>query len=239
MEKKPSQFWIEYKFDFFDKRQPMAFTVLMDKKTLNAISPEGSSEEPWTKLDFCKCSVCPLDSEKVRNCPIAYNISGLAKKFSDIFSVEEADITVRVEDRSYYKKDTVQQGLRSVLGIYLAASGCPHMEILKPMARFHLPFASMEETIYRHASNYLLGEYFEYLESGKMDFKFENIITKYRNIDKVNHGICNRIEFATDKDASKNALVILNVIGVIMHLELEANLNSLKYIFKSESSFKV
>jgi len=225
-------FWIEYKFEFPDKREPIDFLVLFDKNTLVALPPTGSSEESWTRLDFCKCEICPLDSEKVRNCPIAYNISGLAKKFSDFYSIDEVNITVTVDERSYFKRDTVQQGLRSILGIYLAASGCPHMSILKPMARFHLPFASMEETVYRHTSNYLLGEYFEWLESGKADFSFKDMVIKYENIDKVNHGICTRIEYTTEKDASKNALVILNVIGVIVNLELEANLNSLKYIFK-------
>ena len=37
----------------------------------------------------------------------------------------------------------------------MALSGCPVLEQLKPMARFHLPFASVEETIYRAASMYL------------------------------------------------------------------------------------
>ena len=48
----------------------------------------------------------------------------------------------------------------SLIGIYMVTSGCPIMDKLRPMARFHLPFASTEETIYRAISTYLLGQYF-------------------------------------------------------------------------------
>ena len=164
---KEKYIWIEYIFDFDEPRRDKKFLVLLDKKTLIALSPENCSkpenEKNWTDLDFHKCEICPLSKDTVKSCPIAYNISGLAEEFSEIYSIEQVNITVNTEERSYFKRDSVQQGLRSILGIYLATSGCPHMEILKPMARFHLPFASMEETIYRQVSNYLLSQYFEFI----------------------------------------------------------------------------
>ena len=33
------------------------------------------------------------------------------------------------------------------------------MESLKPMVRFHLPFATVEETVFRSVSTYLLSQY--------------------------------------------------------------------------------
>lgn len=222
---------IEYVFQIKD-HEDKKFKVTLDKNTLIAKSPEGSSEQDWTRLNFAKCEICPLSSRKVRNCPIAFNISGLAKEFSEFFSIHESLITVNVAERSYVKKDTVQQGLRSILGIYLATSGCPYMEILKPMARFHLPFASVEETIYRHSGNFLLGEFFKYVDKGQIEINMQKLIGIYDDINVVNTGICARIEKITEGDANKNALIILNVIGLMLKMELEGNLKSLKYLFE-------
>jgi hypothetical protein len=231
MAKKAGNIWIEYVFQIKD-HDDKKFRVVLDKNTLIAKSPAGSTEQDWTRLNFAKCEICPLSSRQVRNCPIAYNISGLATEFSQFYSIHESLITVNVAERSYVKKDTVQQGLRSILGIYLATSGCPHMEILKPMARFHLPFASVEETIYRHSCNFLLGQFFEFLDKGQMELNMQKLIDKYDDINVVNTGICNRIERITAGDANKNALIILNVIGLMLKMELEGNLKSLKYLFK-------
>ncbi|OHD20693.1 MAG: hypothetical protein A2086_03190 [Spirochaetes bacterium GWD1_27_9] len=230
---KNNYIWIEYNFDFGNKREPKQFLVLLDKKTLTAVPPEGSQESSWTHLDSHKCEICPLDSNEVKNCPIAYNISGVAYEFAEIYSIEEVKITVNIEERSYFKKDTVQQGLRSILGIYLATSGCPHMAILKPMARFHLPFASMEETLYRQVSNYLLGEYFEFLDGKTPDISLKELSKKNEKIDDVNQGICKRIESITEGDANKNALIILNAIGLMLSLEIQGKFDSLKYLYRT------
>jgi len=225
-------FWIEYNFKFLEsKRKDLTFTVLLDKETIIAVPPEQSKSQKWTKLDFCKCNICPLGSEVNENCPIAFNLSGLAAAFSDVSSIEKVDITVSTPDRKYIKTDTVQQGLRSIYGIYMAASGCPHMEILRPMVRFHLPFASMEDSVFRHVSSYLMGEYFNYIEGKKSDFHLLDLAEKTTKVNTVNHGICNRLDTVVENDANKNALTILNITGVIVNMELEARLNSIRHIF--------
>lgn len=226
--------WIEYHFKLVDRPElkELVFTVVLDKETLIAYSPEGSCESEWTRLGFNKCDICPLDEKEVRNCPIAYNLSGLFIAFKDVYSIEKADITVNTEDRSYFKHDTIQQGLRSIFGIYMASSGCPHMSVLKPMVRFHLPFASIEETVYRHVSNYLLGQYYDFMEKSEADFLFQELKKKNEAVDSVNHGICKRIENVNEGDATKNALTILNVAGLMVNLELESKLDSLKYLYK-------
>ncbi len=232
--------WIEYAFKLVDRTEnsDFKFAVILDKDSLIAYAPEGSRESEWTQLAFSKCDICPLDEKKVRNCPIAYNLSGLFIAFKDVFSIEKADITVNTIDRSYFKHDTIQQGLRSIFGIYMAASGCPHMTVLKPMVRFHLPFASIEETVYRHASNYLLGQYYDFMDNNKGDFLFEELKKKNEAVDSVNHGICRRIENVNEGDATKNALTILNVAGLMVNLELESKLDSLKYLYRVGSTSK-
>ena len=223
---------IEYIFKFKD-REDMIFPVLLNKKTNIAVSPVESRGYEWTKLGFSQCPICPLTDDQVENCPIAFNISGLAENFAEIYSTEKVDIIVKTAERTFLKTDSVEQGLRSILIIYLATSGCPHMKILKPMARFHLPFASMEETIYRHVGNYLISQYYEYLEGRAPDMDLDELIKKNELVDKVNQGMCRRMERINEADANKNALIILNAIGLMLDMELKSNLDSLKYLFNS------
>lgn len=61
------------------------------------------------------------------------------------------------EERTYSKDTLLQQGLASLLGIVMTTSGCPVLEPLKPMVRFHLPFATLTETVYRMVSMCLVG----------------------------------------------------------------------------------
>lgn len=224
--------WIKYTFHFeSEEKEDFLFTVLLDKKTNIALPPEGSSAHDWTKLAYKQCHICTLDPEKSPHCPIAYNISGLAETFGTMYSTEKVEMTVEVPQRTYSKTDTAQQGLRSILGIYLAASGCPHMSILKPMTKFHLPFASMEETIYRHVGNYLIKQYFEYRDGKQPDIDLEGLLEKNAAVNEVNRGICKRIDSVSEADANKNALVILNAISLMLELELKTNLDSLKTLF--------
>lgn len=230
--KQSDTIWIKYTFHFEKiEKEDFVFTVLLDRKSNIALAPEGCREHEWTKLDFYKCHFCTLDPEKHPNCPIAYNISGLAEAFCNMYSTEKVKMIVEVPQRTYTKTDTAQQGLRSILGIYLAASGCPHMSILKPMTKFHLPFASMEETIYRHVGNYLIKQYFEYRDGKKPDIDLDGLMKKNAIVNEVNKGICKRIDSISEADANKNALVILNAISLMLELELKTNLDSLKSLF--------
>ena len=54
------------------------------------------------------------------------------------------------------RETSAQQAMSSVLGLIMATSGCPWTDRLRPMARFHLPFASEAETLYRSVGMFLL-----------------------------------------------------------------------------------
>ena len=116
---------IEYRFGFRGEREDMVFTVGLDPETGLVLSPAESRAEPWTVLSYCQCPFCPFQDGKTEHCPVAWNISGVAARFRDVFSIEESDIVVTTRERTYSRRDKVSQGLRSILGLYLAASGCP------------------------------------------------------------------------------------------------------------------
>ena len=66
----------------------------------------------------------------------------------------------------------------------MATSGCPHMDFFKPMARFHLPLANAEETVYRATSMYLLAQYFLQREGKEADMELEGL-KKYIRISRL------------------------------------------------------
>jgi hypothetical protein len=222
---------ITYRFDFEGKRENIDYTVRINRTSLVAYPPEGSMEHEWTLLDFNKCSICPLSSSEVKHCPIAFNLSGLAEIFSEIISYDQAIITVTTEERTYIKRTDMQQGARSIMGIYMASSGCPHMAILKPMVRFHLPFASTEESLYRHVTSYLLSQYFEYLDGKQPDLNLEKLEMEHDNVDLVNRGILKRFWHISNKDLNRNAIIILNTLGVILKQNIKGKLKKLKYLY--------
>ncbi|MDJ0622086.1 MAG: hypothetical protein QNJ17_03910 [Desulfocapsaceae bacterium] len=221
----------EYCFSFpsGDNRN---FVLEIDNTTLLLLSPSGSSAPAWSRLSYNQCDCCPLSSAEVLNCPIAVNLADLVTEFKQTASYDSCLVSCRSMERLVTKETVVQDGLSSIMGLIMATSGCPIMNILKPMARFHLPFATIDESLFRSVSVYLLRQYFIYLDQGQSDFHLENVKSYYDKIEKVNSGILRRIKSATRLDADRNAIVILNCLAQILHLELDDNLQSLAYIFK-------
>jgi hypothetical protein len=226
---------IEYRFGFRGQREDMVFTVELDRETGIALSPAESRAEEWTALEYCQCSFCQFRPQDQAHCPVAWNISGVAARFRDIFSIEESDISVTTHERQYCRRDKVSQGLRSILGLYLAASGCPQMDILRPMARFHLPFASMEETIQRHVSNFLLYEYFR--QGQGAEISLAGLVERMKPIDEVNRSICSRLEHFVHADSNRNALTVLNLFGAMIAFEVHGNLDKLRELYCGRDFF--
>ena len=128
----------------------------------------------------------------------------------------------------------MQKGLSSILGLLMATSGCPIMDFLRPLARFHLPFASIEESVFRSVTAYLLRQYFLNDENKKADFELNNIIHHYNVVKQVNRGILDRVRYVGERDADKNAIVTLNSLSQILEMEVETNLESLRHFFVLE-----
>ena len=114
----------------------------------------------------------------------------------------------------------------------MAVSGCPHTGFFKPMARFHLPLASEEETIYRSTSMYLLAQYFRFMETGVSDFSMKGLENIYKNIQIVNTSIVDRLRGASTTDSSVNAVIILDMYARIMPFVIEDSLKDIRHLFK-------
>jgi hypothetical protein len=196
----------------FDGGVEKVFNVALHPKTLELIVPEIPSLPDWTYLQYQKCINCPLPDTVVR-CPIAVNISRLIEEFKNFTSYEKTWIVVETVERTYGQETSIQNGLSSLLGIYMVASGCPIMDNLRPMVRFHLPFATTLETTYRSVSMYLIAQYFRSRRGLSADWKLEKLDDLYKKIAKVNKGLWGRLSKASTLDANTNAIVMLNTFG--------------------------
>jgi len=209
-----------YKF-IFSNGVEREFNVKLDKETLDLVEPSPKSYPKWAELKNYKCLNCLLDDEKHQFCPVAVNIVDLIDFFKDSFSHEEVYVVVETDLRSYMKNISLQKGVSSLLGIYMSTCGCPILEKLKPMVRFHLPFATPEETSYRAISMYLLAQYFKYKNGKKPDWNLNKLVKVYDEIQMVNKSFWKRLSHIKIKDASINALIILDIFAKYIVFEID------------------
>jgi len=222
---------IGYSFLFQDGNT-LNCDVLLNPETLSLVRPTPAPPFPeWTKLENHKCACCPLTTDECLHCPVAVNIAGLIDAFGDRISFDPCKVTCTTRERTYVKETTVQQGLFSIFGLVMATSGCPEMALFKAMARFHLPFSTIEETIVRVTAMHCLRRYFESQEGGVPVIDLHVLDAYYEKIQTVNEGLFKRIEELSRQDANKNAMIILDSISRIVSIEIRDGLQSLRYLF--------
>jgi hypothetical protein len=221
---------ISYHFTFEDSTRKV-FTVDLHAESLNLIPPNGQAKPEWARLGNCRCQHCALKGDGVQYCPIAVNISDVIEFFKHYTSHDMVEVSVVTEERVYGKKTTVQQALGSLLGIHMAASGCPSMEKLKPMVCFHLPFATVEETVFRSASSYLLGQYFLRKQGKPADLDLAGLADFYKGIQMVNNGMAERLRDVVSKDAVNNAVICLDMFAKQLPYAIEDSLEELEGLF--------
>lgn len=214
-----------------DEGPTRSFTVRLDPDTLANLDPLPDPAPDWTRLEFQKCPNCPLDNTPL--CPAAARLAGVVADFAKTRSFEEAFIQADFPERTVSKRTAVQVGLSSLVGIYLATSGCPILAKLRPLVRTHLPFATEEETLYRTVSTYLLGQYFRAVDGSKPDWSLEGLAAIYREVGAVNRAFATRLRVAAPADANLNALVLLDTFAKAVPDALDDRLAELRSFFAS------
>jgi hypothetical protein len=221
-----------YKFIFKDGA-PKEFNIELDSVTLNLIDTGDKTCPKWTKLGCFKCPNCTLDERQHEFCPIAVNMMDLVDYFGNFASYEPAEVIVTTQERTYIKKVSLQHGVSSLIGIYMVTSGCPILDKLKPMVRFHLPFGTIEETKYRAISMYLLAQYCINQHGGQPDWDLHKLAEAYENIRTVNESFCKRLRTIEHKDTNLNALVVLDIFADSVNLSIDRRMvDDLDYLFK-------
>ena len=221
-----------YKF-IFDNGGEKEFNIELDSVTLNIIQTGDKACPEWTKLNCFKCPNCILDERQYEFCPIAVNMVDIIDYFSIFISSEPVEVIVTANERTYSKEVTLQQGVSSLIGIYMVTSGCPVMEKLKPMVRFHLPFATLEETMYRAISMFLVSQYFLYRHGGYPELNLEKLHKAYDNVKIVNQSFLKRLQTIDTKDSNLKAVVVLDHFAKGVNFSIDSKMvDDMYYLFE-------
>jgi hypothetical protein len=213
---------VEYEFTLADGRKHRFVIGEEEERPTTAELP------PWTLLGFHQCTGCPLRIESSPRCPAAVDVFRITDRFADLLSFERVHVRVSRGPRTYSIDCDVQTGLGSLLGLVMASSACPVLSQLRGLARFHLPFAEFDETLFRTVGLYLLRQYYVARDGGTPDFTLAGLAALYDELQEVNRAFKQRIEGASPRDANINAVTLLFSISALVSMSLERGLDHLR-----------
>jgi len=226
----PDVIRLVYRFRF-DGGTKSDFEILLDAKTAELRNTPQGAPPDWTELSYYQCEHCPL-AATVKRCPVAVNLAGLIEAFRDFNSYEKCIVEVETAERTYIKRTTVQKGLSALIGIAMVTSNCPILDQLRPMVRFHLPFATPSETIYRAVTMYLLSQFFVMRRDLTPDWELAGLKEIYKAVNLVNKWMTIRISNASHKDANVNAVVILHSLADAVPHGIQNGLDDIEHLFE-------
>ena len=102
------------------------------------------------------------------------------------------------------------------------------MDRIKPMVRFHLLFASLEDTTFRMATMYLMAQYFQKQDGKSPAWNLDGLTNVYTQVGIVNRDFALRLRDAAKKDANVNALVNLDCFAQMVPLAADDLLREIK-----------
>lgn len=223
---------ITYRINF-DDRAPEVFDFSLDEESFDLVTTDAENLPKWTKLEFRQCSHCPLDKAEHTHCPLAKNIHHIVDRFHDTKSIDVVEMDVSTPERRVIQSTSLQQAIASMFDLIFPTSGCPKTEYMKPMARFHLPLASEEETVFRVTSMYLLAQYFLHTSSQGGRIELQGLNDIYDDMNILNKALASRLQTATDSDSAKNAIALLDMYSTLVPVLVDDELAELRGFFKA------
>jgi hypothetical protein len=218
---------IRYRFDLSDGSQKL-LDFTFDAVNFRLANAVPASPPFWTDLTFNQCANCPLDAADHSHCPAALQMASAVELLQALVSFDTVGVTVTQAERTVYAETTAQQAMSSVLGLIMATAGCPWTDRLRPMARFHLPFASEAETVYRSVCMFLLARQLG-LAGGSEGFAALEKL--YENLHVVNRDMARRLGAATRTDPAQNAMALLDAYTTLLPAAIDSSLEELKPLF--------
>ncbi len=221
---------IEYRFRLPDCETEI-FQLSLEPTTLHLQAEQQPRRPDWTKLGFHRCPHCPLSSDRMPYCPVALNLATCVGRLDHLLSYDSLAVAVVTPERQIVVRTTAERALSSLMGLLIATSACPLTDCFKPMARFHLPFASEAEALCRGASLYLLGQYFAKQAGAEADLKLAGLRRSYEAIHTLNKAMADRLRSASQSDSMLNAMSLLDALAKNMPMAIEESLEELRPLF--------
>jgi hypothetical protein len=220
---------IRYSFDLPDGSQK-SLDFTFDARDFRLSNPVPADPPFWTDLTFNQCANCPLNAAEHAHCPAALQMASAIEPLKALVSFDTVGVTVTQAERTVHAETTAQQAMSSVLGLIMATAGCPWTDRFRPMARFHLPFASEAETVYRSVSMFLLARE---LTGASPEHGFAALEKLYENLHVVNRDMSRRLGAAAPTDPARNAMALLDAYTTLLPAALESSLEELKPLFEA------
>ncbi len=204
------------------------FTLSLDEVNAELLKPNVPAPPQWAALEFNQCSNCPLNADEHPLCPVAHSLIDVVPQFENLVSYDRLTVEVQTEERTVTAKTDVQAALSSLIGLIMASSGCPHTRFFRPMARFHLPLANEQETVFRSLATWLLVQHFRQADDPTSAQGLEGIAEIYAQLQIVNAALTQRLRSAGKTDSALNAVVLLDLFAMIVPAAIDDSLDELR-----------
>lgn len=210
------------------------FDFELDDKTGDLVVQPPVNPPAWTALEYQQCSHCPLKKEQHPHCPIALQLNTFLERFHHTSSIDEVEMEVITEERRVLQTVPLQRAIASMLGLVAPTCGCPKAAYMKPMARFHLPLSTEEETLFRVTGMFLLAHHLMEKNSRiKSAANFSGLKAIYEELHILNRAMASRLRGTTVSDSAKNAIALLDMYTNLMPMMIEDNLPALSDLFST------
>jgi len=204
----------------------------LDPVSFELVEATPANPPAWTALSNHQCPNCPLSADQKPQCPAALGLSRVLDHFTNVDAFLPTQTEVTTPERLLVAKVPLQKALSSLAGLIMATSGCPHTTFLRPMARFHLPFATDDETLYRATSMYLLAQYFIGKQGGTADYDMNGLVNRYRDLQAVNDAMGERLQSVYGKPGAQT-LINLDLFSHNLPYDIRSELTRLRRLFDS------
>lgn len=207
------------------------YVLYLDQQTGRLLNSPPADPPDWTCLAVQQCSNCPLAVAEHPHCPLSLQLAQVVADWGHVFSYEEVRYEVLTAEHHFSGSTSAQKILSALLGLVMATSDCPHMYFLRPLARFHLPLGSPEETAFRMVSAYLLGRHLAGAEL-RAGEDFAGLIERYAAVQTVNKCLAKRVADSSCEDATINAVVLLDLLAHMVPFFARETLESLRPLYQ-------
>jgi hypothetical protein len=219
---------IRYTF-LFEQAQPIRLDV--DELASSSIEQPDVNYPDWTLLERHRCDFCATEAGSRRTCPAALAIQPAVEAFKSRISYEKTRMQVTRGDVRTEAKLPIQEAARAVFGLLMGLSDCPVMLKLKPMARFHVPLAGPEHTVFRFIGSYLIAQYLKHQQAGQPDWDLNGLVELANDLHRLNVCMADRLRDAAQKDAAVNSLVFLDMFTYAVRMDVEESLQAFRPLF--------
>ncbi|MGC1509629.1 DUF6901 family protein [Ketobacter sp.] len=223
------------RYQIFFKKSGYTYdqTITLDDQEYEHPAPEGEFPS-WCELEFKKCPNCTLNSIWHKYCPLAVRLIPFVN-LPAIRSYDEVNAQVDMDNKTVNCDTSAQEAFSSLLGLVMATSGCPHTRFFKPMAWYHQPFSTPEETLYRACTTYLFS-YAMHKQNPDGALRFDDLKLIYKHIHTINVHVAARIKNYSETDSAINAIVLLDLITKDLPIAVDEDFSELKQLFNTHKS---